>query len=411
MVFKGSNVVKKFKLSEITLNITDGEHGTVQDDKNGKYYLLSCKNVKNGNINITQSDRIISKESFDKIQKRIKLEKNDILITTVGTIGEMAIIKTDEINYCFQRSVGIIKPNPKIVNPYFMYYALKKEMRQIGTFVKGAVQKCLFINDMKLIEIEIPDIINQEKIVKILNNIDKKIELNNQISDNLLEMSQLIFSNYINENKSINYCKIKDLNPKLETGKRPNGGVGNILNGIPSIGAESIKKVGYFDYSKTKYVTEEYFEKMKKGIVKGYEILIYKDGGKPGYFMPNFSMFGEGFPYERCAVNEHVFLLDFNSIRFNIFYYYYFNSEEIRHKLHVLGSKSAAIPGINQQDILNLEIPCVKEKDAYELFDILEFNTKMIIKNSKQNHKLCQLRDTLLPKLMNGEIDLDKIEI
>ena len=127
--------------------------------------------------------------------------------------------------------------------------------------------------------------------------------------------------------------------------------------------------------------------------------------------MPNFSMFGEGFPYERCAVNEHVFLLDFNNIRFNIFYYYYFNSEEIRHKLHVLGSKSAAIPGINQQDILNLEIPCVKEKDAYELFDILEFNTKMIIKNSKQNHKLCQLRDTLLPKLMNGEIDLDKIEI
>ena len=150
---------------------------------------------------------------------------------------------------------------------------------------------------------------------------------------------------------------------------------------------------------------------MKKGIVKGYELLIYKDGGKPGYFMPNFSMFGEGFPFEKCAINEHVFLLDFNNVRYNIFAYYYFNSTEIRHKLHVLGSKSAAIPGINQQDILNLEIPKLDEKINKNILDVLEINTKKIIKNSRQNYILSQLRDTLLPKLMNGEIDLDKIEI
>ncbi len=162
---------------------------------------------------------------------------------------------------------------------------------------------------------------------------------------------------------------------------------------------------------KNKVIGVETLEKMKKGIVKGYELLIYKDGGKPGYFMPNFSMFGEGFPYEKCAINEHVFLLDFNDIRFNIFSYYYFNSKKIRHKLHVLGSKSAAIPGINQQDILNLEIPHVRATENKELLDIMEFNTKKIMKNSKQNFILSQLRDSLLPKLMNGKINLDKIEI
>lgn len=209
----------------------------------------------------------------------------------------------------------------------------------------------------------------------------------------------------------LEYCKISELNPKLETGKRPNGGVSNIESGIPSIGAESIKGLGYFDYVKTKYVTEEYFCKMKKGIVKGYELLIYKDGGKPGYFMPNFSMFGDGFPFEKFAINEHVFLLDFENIRFNIFAYYYFNSATIRNRLRVLGSKSAAIPGINQQDILNLEIPKLNENIDKNILDVLERNTKKIIKNSKQNYILSKLRDTLLPKLMNGEIDLDKIEI
>ena len=176
---------KRYKLSKISLNVTDGEHGTIKDDNNGKYYLLSCKNIKNGLINITSNERIINEESFNKVQKRIRLEKNDVLITTVGTIGEMAIIETNDINYCFQRSVGIIKTNIEIVNPYYLYYSLKNETKQISTLIKGAVQKCLFINDMKMIEIDLPNMKIQNKIVKILNNIDKKIKLNNKLNNNL----------------------------------------------------------------------------------------------------------------------------------------------------------------------------------------------------------------------------------
>lgn len=175
---------KKYKLSEVSLNVTDGEHGTVKDDNNGNYFLLSCKNIKNGLINITSNERKINEESFYKIQKRIKLEKNDVLITTVGTIGEMAIIEDENINYCFQRSVGIIKPNKEFVNPYFLYYSLRNELGQIATLIKGAVQKCLFINDMKMIEVSLPDLKTQNKIVKALQNIDKKIKLNNEINNN-----------------------------------------------------------------------------------------------------------------------------------------------------------------------------------------------------------------------------------
>ena len=355
----------------------------------------------------------IDEEKYSKM-KRFTVKPNDLIISCSGTIGKVDLISEKDKIGIISQALLILRANTDIVLPEYLFYFFKSDYgyNSIISRSMGSVQVNLAKREViENIKINIPKIEEQEKIVNILSNIDKKIKLNNKINDCLSKISQLALDNFIKENKNIDYCMIKDLNPKLETGRRPSGGVGNIIDGIPSIGAESIKGIGYFDYSKTKYVTENYFEKMKKGIVKGYELLIYKDGGKPGYFMPNFSMFGEGFPYEKCAINEHVFLLDFNDIRFNIFSYYYFNSKKIRHKLHVLGSKSAAIPGINQQDILNLEIPHVRATENKELLDIMEFNTKKIMKNSKQNFILSQLRDSLLPKLMNGKINLDKIEI
>ena len=355
----------------------------------------------------------IDEEKYSKM-KRFTVKPNDLIISCSGTIGKVDLISEKDKIGIISQALLILRANTDIVLPEYLFYFFKSDYgyNSIISRSMGSVQVNLAKREViENIKINIPKIEEQEKIVNILSNIDKKIKLNNKINDCLSKISQLTLDNFIKENKNIDYCMIKDLNPKLETGRRPSGGVGNIIDGIPSIGAESIKGIGYFDYSKTKYVTENYFEKMKKGIVKGYELLIYKDGGKPGYFMPNFSMFGEGFPYEKCAINEHVFLLDFNDIRFNIFSYYYFNSKKIRHKLHVLGSKSAAIPGINQQDILNLEIPHVRATENKELLDIMEFNTKKIMKNSKQNFILSQLRDSLLPKLMNGKINLDKIEI
>ena len=65
----------KEKLITKCINITDGEHGTVKDDPNGKYFLLSNKNILNGGIVITNNDRKISKASFEKINKRTKIEK------------------------------------------------------------------------------------------------------------------------------------------------------------------------------------------------------------------------------------------------------------------------------------------------------------------------------------------------
>jgi len=175
----------KVILDDVSLNITDGTHSTVIDNPDGDCYLLSCKNIKNGKINLAPTDRKISKEQLLLLKKRTQLEKNDVLLTTVGTIGEVSIVGDDNPNYDFQRSVGIIKPNTCIVNPKFLYYVLKNEHSQIVNLANGAVQQCLFIGDIKRIQIELPPLALQNKIVDLLEPIDSKIAANEKVNNNL----------------------------------------------------------------------------------------------------------------------------------------------------------------------------------------------------------------------------------
>lgn len=201
------------------------------------------------------------------------------------------------------------------------------------------------------------------------------------------------------------YCKIKNLYHIIETGKRPKGGVAHIKQGIPSIGAESIKGIGYYDYSKTKYISNEFASSLKKGKIHDYDLLIYKDGGKPGYFIPNFSIMGEGFPFDTMYLNEHVFRLDLGSSGMNIFAYFYFQTDEIINMLESVGGK-AAIPGINQQNIEDLEI-LSPDIDYVQRYGELVYPIfKSILQNCRENAKLEKIRDALLPRLMSGELKI-----
>lgn len=119
--------------------------------------------------------------------------------------------------------------------------------------------------------------------------------------------------------------QIGSLSHILETGKRPKGGA--VATGVPSIGAENVKRLGEVNFASAKYIPVEFAQKMDKGKVHGYELMLYKDGGKPGTFIPHFSMFGEGFPYDDFYINEHVFKLDFGDKGFNEFCYFYLQTD------------------------------------------------------------------------------------
>ena len=196
-------------------------------------------------------------------------------------------------------------------------------------------------------------------------------------------------------------CTIGNIPHKIESGRRPKGGA--TPEGVPSIGAENIKGLGSYDYSKTKYIPKDFASTTNRGKIYGYELLIYKDGGKPGYFIPNYTIFGEGFPFGEMFINEHVFLLDLMSREYNAFAYFYMQTPYIMNQLNSIGGK-AAIPGINTKDVESLPIFIGENKKVKEFGSIVLPMITKILENCCENARLSNLRDTLLPRLMAGEL-------
>ena len=392
--------MKKIKLAEIG-EIVGGSTPSTKNSENydGNIAWITPKDLANYNkIFIESGERSITEKGFNSCSAKI-LPKNSILFTSRAPIGYVAITKKE---LCTNQGFKSIIPNDKIYY-LFLYYLLKYNKDYIASFGSGTTFKEISGKVMKSIEIVIPDRLEiQKKIAYILFNIDKKIELNNQINDNLHDLAeQLFFEIYKNGRERT----LGDLLENISTGARPKGGAQK--SGIPSVGAEKIEKFGIYDYSSEKYIAEDFYEKLKNGKMNSGDVLLYKDGAYTG----KVSMCLNWFPHKKSAVNEHVFILNTeNNWAQNYLYFTLYNKQN-KEMLERLAGAKAAQPGLNQTELKSLKINiCNKEfikKFENEVKPIME----SIANNSLENKKLVELRDTLLPKLMNGEINLDKIEI
>lgn len=355
--------------------------------------------------------------------------------------GEIAMLRYANPGLVTDSFEGVIANNlfkitPKKEDIYlnkYLFYSLKqaKVREYFDRNQNSTTMPAINFEQVSNLSLVFPTLNVQSSIVEILSSLDDKIELNNKINQELESLAQLLFKRWFvdfefpNENgepykssggemvdselgeipREWGLVKIADLKYKLETGTRPKGGVGGITSGVPSVGAESVKGLGKYDYSKIKYVSDDFASKMKRGSIQGYELLIYKDGGKPGTFIPHFTIFGEGYPFERFFINEHVFLLDFFDKDFNSFCYFFFDSFYVKPILENNGGK-AAIPGINQEDVKNLRIFNPENVFVKNYGEFAKSIVQTILLNCKENLQLANLRDTLLPKLISGELEI-----
>ena len=344
---------------------------------------------------------------------KFEIKRGDFILAMTGaTIGKIGLYVSAEKAYINQR-VLLFRPNEHI-NRQFLYYALN--VRSFTSYIINHVdsesaQPNISAGTIGKFTLSIPPLSEQKKIAAMLSSLDEKIETNRKINARLEELAQAIFKSWFIDFEPFggkmpeewDYRYVSDFPHEIETGKRPKGGVSGITEGIPSIGAESIKGIGYYDYSKTKYIPYEYAESLKKGRIQDFDLLIYKDGGKPGYFIPDFSMMGLGFPFKEMVLNEHVFRLNLVKPELNIFAYFYFKTDDVMNYLNSVGGK-AAIPGINQKNVEDIKIIDLNVAKVTEFGTIVLPMFKTIFENCKESARLAALRDTLLPKLMSGEL-------
>lgn len=332
--------------------------------------------------------------------------------------------------FVYSHHVAKVVPTSHLLLPEFIYNFFRVPLNRTraaygnsGTTVQDLPYEVVYEQ-----RIPCPSIDEQERINELLGRIDRQQQLCREISRCLIETVRSVF-----RERFIDTClNVDDANridapdrwsvPKnwrmeslgehlttLETGKRPAGGVKGIASGVPSIGAESINGIGEFDFGKTKYVPEDFVAKMKRGIPEDFDVLLYKDGGKPGEFKPRIGMFGAGFPFKRFVLNEHVFMLRAPDLG-QAYLYMWIAQKGMMNRLAEMGAK-AAVPGINQQHVQSLKI-AVPPKQELEGFN--DFAMPMIrasLQLMATTIGLSQVRDEVMPRLIDGRLRIADIRV
>lgn len=332
----------------------------------------------------------IDEEKYSQM-KRFTVKPKDLIISCSGTIGKVDLISEKDPIGIISQALLILRANTDIVLPEYLFYFFKSDYgyNSIISRSMGSVQVNIAKREViENIKINIPSLKEQEKIVKILSNIDEKIKLNNQINDNLFKIGdQLYFENFDKYKKELpdgyRIVKLGDAVSNYDSKRKPMSSRERKLHqGLyPYYGATSI-----IDYVDDYIFDDTYLLMGEDGTVKtdeGYPVLQY--------------IWGKNW------INNHAHVLKGEKIstEFLVFALRKINIESI-----ITG---AVQPKINQENMNKIEFVIgteSKNREYENIFTNIMNKYKNII---EENKRLEQLRDILLPKLMNGEINLDKI--
>jgi len=376
--------------------------------------------------------------------ERFTLVKGDLLFARRSLVAEGAgkcsvVLEVDEPT-TFESSIIRARPDGSKADPLFLYYFFNSTagLHCLDTIRRQVAVAGITGSDLSRLEIPTPPLPEQRAIAHILGTLDDKIELNRRMNETLEDMARALFKSWFVDFDPVRAIAegrdpglpnpLAELFParlvdselgeipegwevdslegtldELEVGGRPKGGVSGYADGVPSIGAESIVGLGVFDYSKTKYVPREFFDGMSKGHVKSRDVLLYKDGGRPGEFEPHVTLVGDGFPFSTCAINEHVYRLRAKSTLGQNFLFFWLSSDVVMEEMRIKGT-GVAIPGLNSTQVKSLTTLVPKSGVVRGFDSAVEPWVSRILASCNESRTLAALRDSLLPRLISDEI-------
>lgn len=392
------------KLCDCCQSIADGDHQAPPKAESGVPFV-TISNIDHFNRFDFSDTMFVPQMYYDKLDKRRKAVKGDVLLSVVGSFGIPVLIK-DDTPFVFQRHIAILRPNPNIIMPEFLYYTMlsKSFYAQADAYAVGAAQRTISLTSLRKMKIAIPPLEAQNDIVAILSQYDSAIENNNKRIKMLEQMAESLYKEWFVRRKGCgwNLVKMKDFGYSLESGSRPKGGIdASLIDGIPSLGAEAIGKLGEFDYSRIKYVPAEFYKKMKRGHVCDNDILLYKDGA----YIGKVTLFMDEFPFKEYSINEHVFIVRSNNPIYQYYLYFTLKLPQYFTQMQNL-NRNAAQPGLTGKDIDLLKLYLPDEVTIAKFNAAVEPMLHKIFILAKSNQNLTKQRDMLLPRLMSGKLEV-----
>lgn len=336
----------------------------------------------------------ISKERYEEIRNKFDVpKKGDILLSSVGTLGVAWLVDEDEF-YFKDGNLTWLRCNEKMI-PGFLYLWLNSPSarNQINAMCIGSTQKALTIETLKNFLVELPPIETQKRICRIIDPISNKIKTNNQINKNLLQQAGAVFDKFYEE--SSNQQSFTSF-IRVLSGGTPKTGNSDFWNGpIPFF---TPKDVGVpYTFQTEKHITES-------GLAHCNSRLYQKDTT----FVTARGTVGKvslaGTP---MAMNQSCYALVSDVTDPLLVYFYVLKAvASLKHK-----ASGAVFDAIVTRDFDSETINLLSDNDSKSVLSIIRPMMEAIHNNSKENIRLVALRDSLLPRLMLGELDVSKVDL
>lgn len=356
----------------------------------------------------------------DETQKSIAryiVERGDIVLSIVGTIGLVAIVG-DSLHYAnlTENCVKLTQLNG--VDRNYLYYFLKSELGQaeIAKGTVGAVQAKLPIKNIQAIDVVLPELEQQKRMASILAAIDDKIELNNKINDNLQQQIQSIFKEWFIDSTNATAWKkgtFSDLAEKTISGdwgkEEP---VGNNTEKVYCIRGADIPEVRAGNKGKmpTRYILPKNYAAKK--LVAG-DIVVEISGGSPTQSTGRSAPISDSLlrRYDCGMVCTNFCKAIKPKQGYSMFIYYYWQYLYDTGVFFKYECGTTGIKNLNIANFMETEEILIPPTNIVKRFDSMcQTIANMIYKNGLENEHLQNLRDALLTKLMSGEIDVSTIQ-
>ena len=391
------------KLGNYILDIAAGPFGSnlkVECFVPKGFPIIDGANLKSYKVtdNIT---KFVTEEKARSLHRSIA-RKNDVVVTISGNVGQISYIPYNSMydEYLVsQRQFRVTFDTSRVYVPFLVYYFHTKEgQHKILSFANqtGVPALAQPLKNFRNIDIELPDLKTQQKIAQILESIDNKIENNCQINDNLEQQAQAAFNNIIantTSDKTVQLSEIAWLNPKRSISK------GKVVR---SIEMAHLPTTGSFPSG---WEMKEYNGGMKfqNGDTLMARITPCLENGKVAFV--NFLEDDE----IAFGSTEYITMTPKRQFAPEVLYFLVRNAEFIDFAVKNMNGSSGR-QRVSADTIGTFELPDITLEELHMLETIAREALTKIKYNSLENMRLAEMRDTLLPKLMSGELKINEID-
>lgn len=389
---------KECKLGEICTKITDGSHFSPQACQTG-YPMFSVKDMLEYGFDYSNCKHISAKDFESMKNGDCVPQKGDILVAKDGSFLKQIFECKETKEEAILSSIAMFRPNQDFITPTFLCYLLKspKVYNYIASnCVSGSALPRIVLKDFKKVSMQVPPLPTQQKIATILSSLDDKIELNNKINTNLEQQAQALFKNW--------FVDFEPFGGKMpeewKVGKLSD--IADYLNGLAMQKFRPLEDEEGLPVLKIK--------ELRQGCYDESSELCSPSKVKPEYIIHDgdviFSWSGsllvDIWCGGTCGLNQHLFKV--TSQTYEKWFYYLWTKHHLDRFIFLAADKATTMGHIKREELDKAEVVIPDDKTYQNLTSVIKPFIDEIINNRIENRKLSQIRDGLLPKLMNGEI-------